>query len=171
MQQSPGINAHKRADSVISSDSSDTTQLSDDEDQQDQAQTPNYAEPEQSAASPRDYWPSYDNVGEPLLISGRGRANPTSSPTTGSFHEERRALDLTLKARKVIRDQVRQREQWWQRTRTQNLDLCDAEEKIEERRGVWMVVTPDDVRAPFGDKEVYDTEYGTGVTNERGLSW
>lgn len=121
--------------------------------------------------SPRDYWPGYVNAGEPLLISGWGAANSTSSPTTGSSHEERRALDLTLKARKTIRNQFRQREQWWQRTRTQNLDVCDAEEKVGDRCGVWMVIMPEDVRAPFGDKEVYDqVNRGRGCFKGSGIN-
>jgi hypothetical protein len=31
--------------------------------------------------------------------------------------------------------------------------------RVERRRGVWMVVTPDDVRALFGEKRVYDKVY------------
>jgi len=170
MQQALVTDVHERADSLVRSGSSDTTQLSDSEPRPEQTRTSNLTEPREPATILRDYWSSYINTDESLLISGRGRAMSTISQTADLSLGDRGALDLTHKARKALRDRIKQREDWWQRTRTPNPDVCDAQETIEKRHGVWMVVTPDDVRAPFGEKEVYDKVYrGCGCFDGSGI--
>lgn len=170
MQQHPVAIVHERVDSLVRSSSSDTTRLTDNEARPYQAQTPNFTKPKQSAPITRDHQPSYIDADEPLLISGWGSAKSTTSQTADLSLKDRRALDLTYKARKALRNRVGQREDYCQRTRTRNPQVCDPHERVEERRGVWMEVTPDDIRAPFGERKVYDKVYrGRGCFEDSGV--
>lgn len=152
MQQHPTTNVHERADSPVTSGSSDMTRLPDNGGQSDHAQLLDVTKPKQVASISRDRWPSYTSADDPVLLAGYGTANPAASHTIGVSLEARRAFDLTLKAKRALRDRIREREAWWQRSRTRSPEMCDAQERVGQRSRVWMVVTPEDVRAPVWRK-------------------